>query len=431
MNIILTIIACIILFLTLINIIRMGTFLVGVSLYDIKNSRTRKKRTKPDSHKYLPRVSVIIPAHNEQGVIVRCMKSVCDNTYKNLEIIVVDDGSTDKTYKIIQQYKKQLKRRKIKLIRQKNSGKAVALNNAIKKNVTGELVMCLDADSLLRKDAVANAVEYFRDPTVKAMAANVKIIDDGRLMSLIQRYEYLISYNMKKSLTTFNIEYIIGGVGSVFRTTTLKQVKFYNTNTITEDINLTLKIVNRGNIANRIVYASNVIAYTEAVMHVRQLITQRFRWKYGRFQSFVVYRKLFFSTKKKYSKALTWVFLPYALFSEAMLFLEPIFIGFILYIIATSRNVSPIAFALIILSLYIGINVMSEEYETLPTKIKLIVLAPFMYFLFFLLSFIELVALAKSVVDHKKIFSSNTTRSGSSHWKHVERSGIRVSTKPS
>lgn len=217
----------------------------------------------------------------------------------------------------------------------------------------------------------------------------------------------------------------------MFRATTLKQIKFYNTNTITEDINLTLKIVNRGNIANRIVYASNVIAYTEAVMQVRQLVTQRFRWKYGRFQSFVVYKKLFFSTEKKYSKALTWVFLPYALFSEAMLVLEPIFIGFILYIIAVSRNVSPIVFALTILSIYIGINVMSEEYETFSTKIKLVLLAPFMYFLFFLLSFIELVALTKSIADYKKIFSAKSARSGSSHWKHVDRSGIHVSTKPS
>ncbi len=419
---ILAIIASVILFLTFLNIMRMGFFLGGVFIYDIKRG-LQKKQHKQKSAAYNPKVSVIIPAHNEQKVVIRCLKSVVDNTYKNLEIIVVDDGSKDKTYTKLLYYKSILKRRRFKLIRQKRGGKATALNRAIKNHVTGELVMCLDADSILDRHAIANAVVYFQDKKTKAIAANVKIIDQPRLMSLIQRYEYLISYSMKKSLTAYNLEYIVGGVGSVFRTSILKQVGGYNTKTMTEDINLTLKVVNRGNKANRVVYAQDVVAYTEAVQTMADLIKQRFRWKYGRFQSFVLYSGMFFSTKKRHTKALTWFFMPYAIFAEFMLFLEPIFIGFVIFVIFTTHNTTPLVYALTILTIYICFNILAEKKETALSKLKLILLSPIMYGLFFSLSFVEFLALIKSMLDVTKILAIKKRGISHSHWQHVTRTG--------
>ena len=103
------------------------------------------------------------------------------------------------------------------------------------------------------------------------------------LLGFIQRFEYLVSHHMKKAQTAFNVEYIIGGIGSMFRRSTLDEVGLYDTNTMTEDIDLTLKIIARkGNRSSRVVFAADSLVYTEAVPSLRSLYQQRTRWKYGR-----------------------------------------------------------------------------------------------------------------------------------------------------
>ena len=133
--------------------------------------------------------------------------------------------------------------------------------------------MCLDGDSMLEPDAVAKSVAYFRDERVVATASNVNILPGGGLLGLVQRYEYLISYHMKKAHNIFNVEYIIGGIGSMFRRETLDEVGLYDTNTMTEDIDLTMKIIARkGNRNQRVVYAYDALTYTEAVPSFGSLV---------------------------------------------------------------------------------------------------------------------------------------------------------------
>ena len=100
------------------------------------------------------KVSIIIPVFNSEKYIENCIKSILGQDYKNVEIIIINDGSTDNSVKII----KQINSDKIKLINQKNNGPSSARNNGI-KNASGEWIMFLDSDDMLADNAISNLIE--------------------------------------------------------------------------------------------------------------------------------------------------------------------------------------------------------------------------------------------------------------------------------
>lgn len=297
--------------LGIINLLRMAMFLIGSDIYSLLQTKRKKRFVN-----FLPKISVVIPTYNEKGTIIRAIESVLSNNYPQelLEVIVVDDGSEDGTSEIVNNFIGSTSTNRVKLLIQENSGKARALNNGIKKYCSGELVMCLDADSFLEKDALKNAISYFADSKIMALSANVKIIRRTGLLNLAQLYEYLICYQMKRAESLFNCEYIIGGIGSIFRRSILDQVQYYDTNTVTEDIDLTMKILQLGNKENKTAYGADVIAYTESVLSIRDLLKQRYRWKWGRCQTFFKNLNMFFSAERKFSKSLSWFYLPFAIY---------------------------------------------------------------------------------------------------------------------
>jgi biofilm PGA synthesis N-glycosyltransferase PgaC len=193
---------------------------------------------------------------------------------------------------------------------------------------------------------------------------------------------------MKRSLTSLNIEYIIGGVGSVYRRSTLKQVRGYRTNTITEDIDLSMKVIARGNKAYRVIFAADVRTTTQPVLTVGELIKQRYRWKQGRMQAFIRYRHLFLSRDRKYGKLLAWFQLPYALFGEMYLIVEPIFIATIIAVGIIYSNPSAILIALSVMSLFMVLNFMVTNDEKIRDKIILVILAPVIYLMMPILSYV-------------------------------------------
>lgn len=411
-------VATLIIILGLVNIFRMAFFMIGSDVYTVKHAlrRRRKKRTTFG----LPTMSVIIPAHNEENTIIRTIESVLNAKYPRelLEIVVMDDGSTDLTYRIAERYR-LLVDGQFKLVTQKNGGKAHALNNGMLNHATGELMMCLDADSTLDPDALLNAASYFVDPRVVALSANVKIRPSGTLFNLIQVFEYLVCYQMKRAQTVFNIEYIIGGIGSTFRRSALIEVGFYDTDTITEDIDLTMKLLQLGGKQNRVIYGADVIAYTESVLDLAGLIRQRFRWKYGRAQTFIKNRSLFFNANKKHSRWLTWLYLPYALFSDLAFFLEPVMVSYIAYIVIAYGDFATLMSAFLVVGSYVALNILAEDTIPVRRRLLLAMLAPFMYFFFYLLSYVEYLALLKTYARFWEIPAS--IRAKQCGWTHVER----------
>ena len=199
------------------NIIFIGLYLAGANLYDIRQFRRTVRlagqRTGPS-----PLVTVIIPAHNEARAIVRCLDSVCKSTKRKLEIIVVDDYSSDNTKAIVRRYIEAHPGRDISLMwRRRNMGKAMALNHVLRQRAHGQFIMTLDADSVLHRSALSNALRYFADPRVVGVAANVRIMDSRTILGLLQKFEYMVGYRSKKFHTITNSEFIVGGVASTYR----------------------------------------------------------------------------------------------------------------------------------------------------------------------------------------------------------------------
>ena len=406
--------------LSLLNFVRVLTMLIGADLYDIKQiMRKRKAHQSP----YRPLITVVIPAYNEEVGVIRTVRSVMANTYTRTQIIVVDDGSKDKTLRMLRNFQRQHKG-VFTVVHQANAGKAAAINRAVQYWAKGSLVMVVDADSLLAPDAIANMVAHFRDRKNIATASNVKIIPTRSLLGVAQRLEYLISYRMKRSLTTLNMEYIVGGVGSTFRRSALLKTGLYDTDTMTEDIDLTVKLIRHyGNKSYRVHYAADSVAYTEHVLTFKSLVKQRFRWKYGRFQTLLKNQELFFNNAKRYDKRLTWYQLPYALVGEFVLLLEPILVGYILFVAVRFTDVTSLISVYIIVTGFVFLMLTGEDSETTRSKIVLSAALPLAYVLMYILTAVEFAALVSSIRKSRQLFLREIH---SSSWEHVERSGGSV-----
>lgn len=427
--------------INLISMLHLGFYIVGANLYDIrrdgdaaKAKKLAAQRRKPYSQ---PLLSVIVPAYNEEVGIVRTLDSLLASDYPNIEIIVVDDGSKDNTGAVVQAYIKRLQRSstvsymarnprtghftrrymaqeaaatpKITYVRQENRGKGEALNNGIANYAKGKLVMCLDADSQVRSDAITNMVAHFRDNSVVGAAANVRVTGGNSWLSLLQRFEHMIGYRSKKFYSMTGTEFIVGGVASTYRRSTLKQVGLYDTDTLTEDIGLSLKVISRlGNRNKRIIYASDVVAMTGGVLTYRQLIRQRYRWKMGMLQNLFKYRSLLMSPKaRKYSLGMTFYRLPMSVLSEFILMASPFVIGYIVYVSIAYHTFTILLGAYFTITLYVLWNVWPDEYLSVKQKLRMSFFSLYMYAIFYTMDLVQLMAVFKCIKNYKTIIQGS------------------------
>lgn len=406
------------------NLVHLGLYITGANFYDIWQFRRQKKQPQPRrSRADRPLVTVLIPAHNEELGIVRCLETVTKSTYRKLQIIVIDDASTDNTRKLVRDYIAKNPKEPVQLLyRRKNSGKAGALNYALKFAAEGELVMTLDADSVLSRDAIKNAVAYFRNPKVVGVAANVRIMDSPTILGLLQKFEHMIGYRSKKFYTITNSEFIVGGVASTYRREVMQEVGNYDTTTQTEDIGLSMKIIATGNRARRIVYAADVVAMTEGVQTFKQLMRQRYRWKLGSLQNLFRQRHLVGNNDAAYSRMLTMYRIPMAFFSEFLLLMEPFILAYVIYLTIVFQ--SPMFFlgAYMTITAYVLWTIWPDEHSSWVRKLAMSFYAPVMYFIFYIMNAVQVISIMRCLIHPKKIVKLN----GESTWVSPERSGQAV-----
>jgi poly-beta-1,6-N-acetyl-D-glucosamine synthase len=418
----------------IINLLHLGFYVVGANIYDIRAFREKKRVGAKPIHKRKrnPLVSVVVPAHNEALGIERTLNTVRASTYKNIEIIIIDDGSTDNTAAVVRKYirylplfktetymarwsrSRQLRRRYIRadidkmrivLVSQVNKGKAMAMNNALQNHVRGKFVMCLDADSVLASTAIERAVKYFDDRRVTGVAANVRVMDSKSLIGIVQRFEHMIGYRSKKFYTLTNSEFIIGGVASTYRTSAIRRAKFYDTDTQTEDIGLSLKLIAKnGNRKSRIVYAADVVASTEGVHSFRALIKQRYRWKMGCLQNLLKYRHLVANQNTtKYGRMLTFYRLPMAFVSEVMLFLEPLLLGYVIYLTIRYHALGILVGAYFTITAYVLLTLWPDEHLSNKEKLKMSSQALIIYILLYIMDIVQIAAIIQCLIHYKEV----------------------------
>lgn len=256
----------------------------------------------PESHAPLPAVTVLIPAHNEQSVIVDTVNSVLLSDYPDLHVVVVNDGSADKTGELLDSHFSRDPR--VRIIHQVNRGKAAALSVALSHAQT-EIVVTIDADTEIEPDAIRKLVRQFADPTVGAVAGNVKVGNRSRWLTRWQALEYITSQNMeKRAFDLLNCITVVPGALGAWRKEAIEAAGGITADTVAEDADLTIGIRRLG---WRISYDEEAIAWTEAPETPSQLIRQRFRWTFGTLQSFWKHSSTLF--RPKYG-TLGWIALP-------------------------------------------------------------------------------------------------------------------------
>ncbi len=238
------------------------------------------------------KVSVIIPAYNEEKTIEKCIKSVLNLDYpKNLlEVIVVNDCSKDRTGEIA----RGISDARIRILTNKtNKGKSYSLNRGIQE-ASGSLVACIDADSLIDRQALNNMVGYFEDEKIGSVTPSVKVLNPKSLLERIQHVEYLLNVFLRKMLAVIDAVHVTPGVFSVYRKDVLLKVGGFAEGNLTEDMDIALKIHKAG---YKIENSVNAISYTICPPKWGELFKQRLRWYRGAFDNMYKYRGMMFNRK--------------------------------------------------------------------------------------------------------------------------------------
>ncbi|MFF0202134.1 glycosyltransferase [Streptomyces sp. NPDC005017] len=228
-------------------------------------------------------VSVLVPAYNEAKCIEQTVRSLVASDHP-IEVLVIDDGSTDGTARIVE----DLGLPGVRVIRQLNGGKPAALNRGI-ANASYDIIVMMDGDTVFEPATVRELVQPFGDPRVGAVAGNAKVGNRDTLIGAWQHIEYVMGFNLDRRMYDMLqcMPTIPGAVGA-FRRTALERVGGMSEDTLAEDTDITMAMHRDG---WRVVYAENARAWTEAPESVQQLWSQRYRWSYGTMQAIWKHRR--------------------------------------------------------------------------------------------------------------------------------------------
>ncbi|MEM5832296.1 MAG: glycosyltransferase [Candidatus Aenigmatarchaeota archaeon] len=258
-------------------------------LFYLENRKKVFRDPKPP--KKLPKVSILVPAYNEEKTIASTLKSLLNLDYPKdkLEIIAINDGSTDKTLEIMKKFRKY----GIKIIDKPNGGKASALNAGLKK-AKGEIIVCMDADSIVKRDALKKTIGYFNDPKVGAVASSLKVYKPKTFWQRMQAVEYFYNIFLRKVLALMDSVFVVPGPFGLYRKEALERVGGWDEKNITEDMELTFRLQKAG---YKIETCLNSIVYTKTPETFKRLIRQRVRWYRGFIITSREYKEMFFNPK--------------------------------------------------------------------------------------------------------------------------------------
>ncbi len=240
-----------------------------------------------------PLVSVLIPCFNEEKVIVASLARILHSNWKKLEVLVLDDGSTDATAARVREAFDGEPR--VKLLSFENGGKARALNRGLAE-ANGEIIVALDADTLFPPDTLPQLVRWFSDPEVGAVAGNAVVGNRLNLITRWQALEYVTAQNLeRRALAALGAVTVVPGAVGAWRRAALEALGGYPHDTLAEDQDLTLACQSAG---WRVEFDPEARAYTEAPDTVAGLLKQRFRWSFGTLQCLWKHRQALFNRER-------------------------------------------------------------------------------------------------------------------------------------
>jgi cellulose synthase/poly-beta-1,6-N-acetylglucosamine synthase-like glycosyltransferase/peptidoglycan/xylan/chitin deacetylase (PgdA/CDA1 family) len=238
----------------------------------------RHRRRDHQPLRYLPPVSIVVPAYNERVGIVAAVRSLAASYYPVFEVVVVDDGSTDGTAEVAE----SLAFPNVRVVRRPNGGKPAALNTGIAAAVH-DLLVLVDGDTVFEAETLRELVAPFADPQVGAVSGNTKVGNRRGLLGRWQHIEYVIGFNLdRRMFDVLRCMPTVPGAIGAFRRIAIAQAGGVSDDTLAEDTDLTMALCRAG---WQVVYASDARAWTEAPASLSQLWRQRYRWCYGTLQA--------------------------------------------------------------------------------------------------------------------------------------------------
>ena len=289
----------------------------GVVLAIAAPLQARRARRVPPPGPAPGTVSVVVPGYNEEKVICRTVESLLAQEPPVLEVVCVDDGSTDRTLAVLRE--KFDGHPRVRVFTKPNGGKSSALNLGFRE-ARGEIVVALDSDTLFDPDTVAHLAAPFSDPRVAAVAGNAKVGNRVNRLTRWQALEYVTAQNLERRAWDLcaAVPVVPGAVGAWRRALVLEEGGFHE-DTLAEDTDLTLRLIAAG---HRVVYADRALAYTEAPETAKALLKQRFRWTYGVLQACWKYKNRLFRPR---GGVLGWLILPtFAIYQFLVPLIAPI-----------------------------------------------------------------------------------------------------------
>lgn len=292
-----------------------------------------------------PLVSIIVPAFNEEVNSIRTIESLLQQDYPNMQVVFVDDGSKDNTFSIVQQ--QFAGNEKVKVYTKANGGKASALNTGI-EYAEGDYIVCIDADTQLKKDALSLLMRKFfvlnerdgKHQVVGAVAGNVKVGNEINMITKWQSIEYITSQNFdRRAFDYLNCITVIPGALGGFRKDAVMKSGGFTSDTLAEDCDLTMRLHRNGYIIRN---CNDAISYTEAPETMRQFMKQRFRWSFGVIQCFWKHRDAVFNPRYKNFGMIA---LPHILIFQMILpFLAPLAdLVLLVSLLSAALNIIPIS----------------------------------------------------------------------------------------
>jgi cellulose synthase/poly-beta-1,6-N-acetylglucosamine synthase-like glycosyltransferase len=257
-----------------------------ITYFEIKEKKFNVLRR---TSKATPKVSVIVPCWNEEATISKTIFSLLELNYSKdrLQIVVVDDGSTDNTWTVLQEFKDN---KQITLLQKENGGKHSALNFALDK-IDSEFVGCLDADSFVHPDSLNKILDRFEDERIMAVTPSMRIHNPSNIIEQIQKIEYTVGILIRNILAYLNAQYVTPGPFTIFRRKVFTDLGYYKKAHQTEDLEMALRMQsNRYKISN----VADAYVYTTAPKTIKALYKQRLRWTHGFVMNIFDYRHMFF-----------------------------------------------------------------------------------------------------------------------------------------
>lgn len=298
--------------------IYLGLFATTFYIISFWEDKKRKREFYKDSE--LPTVSVVIPCFNEAESITETLKSITASDYPKgkLEIIVVDDASTDNSLEVARAFNSPM----VKVLHKKVNGgsKAAAFNYGF-KHAKGEFVISMDADTFVPPQSVKNMVRYFKNPKVMAVTPAMILKNVHGILDRVQHVEYLMGLFLRKAFASLDAIYITPGAFTIYRKSFMDKYGVYVEGNITEDLEMALRIQSKGySIEN----CPEAPAYTVPMSDFKPLLVQRRRWYFGLIKNLIQYK---FMISKKYGDLGAFV-IPVAITSIALSIIVTIYLFF-------------------------------------------------------------------------------------------------------